>query len=70
MIRSARLSQLIDELHEVNEWLAKAATPLKHHAELDGGQRQHIAAEMRAGLARWEIATRRIDEALRPESEA
>ena len=64
MITSSQLTKLIDELHQVNEALADAARPLNRLLDLNTRERQHIADELRAGLARWENVTQRIDEEL------
>ena len=64
MITSPQLTELIDELHQVNESLIEAARPLSRLSELNGHERQHSADELRAGLARWEKVTRRSDEVL------
>jgi hypothetical protein len=64
MITSPQLTQLIDELHQVNEALIEAARPLNRLSELSSHERQHTADELRAGLKRWENVTQRIDEVL------
>ena len=63
-ITSAQLAELIAELHEVNEELAAAARPLGQLKELNDTQKRAIGANLRSGLARWEIVTRRIDQLL------
>jgi hypothetical protein len=61
---SAQLAELIDELHEVNQQLVEAAKPLQRLPNLNLGQRQSLADDIRAGLARWESVRQRIAEAL------
>jgi hypothetical protein len=63
-ITSAQLGELIAQLHQVNEELARAARPLERLEDLNDDQRQTIGANLRAGLARWENITQRIGEAL------
>lgn len=58
------LQRLQAELHEVNEELANAARPLDRISELNEQQRQHVAGQLRAGLARWELVTQRIAQEL------
>jgi hypothetical protein len=60
-----QLQDLEAELHEVNEALAHAARPLDHLSDMDEAQRQQLAAQLRAVLARWEAVTQRISHALR-----
>ena len=55
-----QLQHLEVELHEVNRQLTEAARPLERLSELDNEQRQQVADELRAGLARWESVTQRI----------
>jgi hypothetical protein len=63
-ITSTQLGALLAELHEVNAELADAARPLERLPDLNDDQRDGVAARLRAGLARWERLTRRIDEVL------
>ena len=63
-VTSAKLGELIAELHEVNTELAEAARPLKRSADLNDDQRQAIGSNLRAGLARWENITQRISKVL------
>ena len=58
------LERLRAELHEVNQELARAARPLDRISDLNEEQRQHVAAQLRAGLARWESVTQRISQVL------
>jgi ABC-type transporter Mla MlaB component len=58
------LERLRAELHEVNEELARAARPLDRISDLNEQQRQHVADQLRAGLARWESVTQRISKVL------
>jgi hypothetical protein len=51
-------------LHEINEELARAAQPIRQLPELSDEQRQQVAAELRAGLARWDLVTQQISQAL------
>jgi transposase len=62
--RLTQLRTLHAQLHEVNEELSRAARPLERLAELNGEQRQHVAARLRAGLARWDAVTREISQVL------
>ena len=62
-VTSKQLGELIAELHEVNAELADAARPLEL-GDLNDAQRQAIGANLRAGLARWESITQRIEKAL------
>ena len=58
--RSSQLTELLDELHAVNQDLAKAARPLQWLSDLDLEERQHLADQIRAGLSRWEQVNQRI----------
>ena len=60
----AQLQRLQVELHEVNEEFAKAARPLERLSEMNGEQRQKIADELRARLARWESVTQQISQVM------
>jgi anti-anti-sigma regulatory factor len=62
------LQRLQAELHEVNEELAKAARPLNRISDLNEEQRQNVAKQLRAGLARWDSLTQRIAQVLGIES--
>jgi ABC-type transporter Mla MlaB component len=59
-----QLQRLREQLHEVNDALARAARPLERLDDLHGPQRQQVASEIRAGLARWEDVTRQISRVL------
>ena len=59
-----QLQRLADELHEVNQELARAARPLAGQPELSDDQKRDIGARLRAGLARWEDVTRQISQVL------
>ena len=65
----ASLLRLQDELHAVNEELARSGLPLTQGVELNDEQKQRIGAEIRAGLARWEGLTQRIAHVLGIERE-
>ncbi len=55
-----QLESLQVELHEVNQELSKASRPLRRADELNLEQRQKLAIEIRARLARWETVTQQI----------
>jgi hypothetical protein len=59
-----QLQRLADELHEVNQELARAARPLDGQPELNDEQKRDIGARLREGLARWEDVTRQISKVL------
>jgi hypothetical protein len=68
---SEQLKQLQDlevQLRQVNEEFAKAARPLERLSELNQKQRQDVAAELRAWLARWERVTHEIEQVIGMES--
>ena len=62
--RLIQLEHLADELHAVNQELARAARPLEAQRELNDEQKREIGAHLRAGQARWEDVTRRISRVL------
>ena len=60
----AHLQRLEAELHAVNEELAQAARPLERLSDLNEAQREQVANKIRAGLARWELVTQQISQAM------
>jgi hypothetical protein len=60
----AQLQRLQVELHEVNEELAQVARPLERLSELNEAQRQQVADQLRARLARWESVTQQISQVI------
>jgi hypothetical protein len=59
-----QLQRLQVELHQINEEFAKAARPLARLAEMNGEQRERLADELRARLARWESVTQQISQVM------
>jgi septal ring factor EnvC (AmiA/AmiB activator) len=59
-----QLQRLQAELHEINEDLAQVARPLKRLSELNEQQRQQVADQLRAQLARWDSVTQLISQVL------
>jgi anti-anti-sigma regulatory factor len=62
--RLTKLQRLQAELHEVNEELVVAARPLERLSEMSLEQRQNLADQIRAKLARWESVTREIQQVM------
>jgi hypothetical protein len=63
-ITSTQLQEPIDELRRFNEELADAARPLKRLPDLNEEHRDQIGKRLRAGLARWNDVTSRIQRLL------
>lgn len=57
-----QLVRLRAELHAINEEFAKAARPLERLSEMNEEQRQKVADELRARLARWESVSHEISQ--------
>jgi hypothetical protein len=66
--RLTQLQRLADELHEVNQELARAGRPLEGLPDLNDDQKREIGTRLRAGQARWEDVTRRISQVLQADS--
>jgi len=59
-----QLQRLQADVHEINEGVAQVAQPLKRLSELNEQQRQHVADQLRAQLARWDSVTQLISQVL------
>jgi hypothetical protein len=60
-----QLKRLEPQLLEINQELARTATPLEQFSKLDEQQRRRLADELRAGLVRSDAVARQISHVLR-----
>ncbi|MGA2500029.1 MAG: hypothetical protein ABSH20_20010 [Tepidisphaeraceae bacterium] len=67
MSNTTPLSELIEQLHDVNRQLSEAARPLDRLSELNFQQRSQLGDQIRAALKRWEMVTEQIGHALSQE---